>query len=160
MIVKSFSILIALMGLLVSACSSSPEEYRETSRYANLLEKISSVQSDTDVAQFLADEAYVAGVRDVIFSQTRSYYGRASADGEISLSTLLPGGTGVVNITHEIAHVAARSTLSCGCHTKNWILAYQQIALRFEEKFPGRKWSGVTPTQRVNQNISRYNIKM
>lgn len=79
---------------------------------------------------------------------------------EVYLNQNKSGGGSVVNIAHEIAHVDARAHQNCVCHSKYWYRAYYRIAERSEERFPTVTWSGVSPIQRVERNLTRYNIRL
>jgi len=128
-------------------------------RYERLYAQLEQTGLSANKLAFLTEEAVRAGVTSFILVATSERYGRSGSNGQIELSTALSGGTGVINITHEIAHIASFKR-GCRTHAKCWIEAYLAIAQRYEARFPGEKWSGVKPTQRVLQNVERYAINM
>ena len=160
------SLFMAVSILLLVGCSAgAPSE----ERIEKLSRDIAVFQSDPEIINFLATEAAGAGVPSI---GTLKNWKRELGNGRVSVNfgvTLIPSrridlaptraGGSVVNITHEIAHAYSHRQ-GCGCHTKEWIEAYLGIAERFEARFPGRTWSGQTPTQRVLRNVRRYGIKM
>jgi|TARA_B110000977_G_scaffold187979_1_gene255692 hypothetical protein len=149
-------VLIAYAWL--SACTA-PE-----GRIQTLTSDISQFRSDPRVIAFLAQEAARAGVRSVKSYPNSAYtngrapaFGQAETGGKILIDGKSAAGRSIVNITHEIAHIASLGG-ACGGHNMGWLTAYRGIAARFEEQFPNAKWSGTTPTARVNRNIDRFNI--
>ena len=151
----------------VTACTTTSEGFRETPRYNKLAQQISQFQSDPEIVDFLTREAARAGVSfikpfssDLLKTKGGSYGTSYPTKRQIYLNQTKRGGGSVVNITHEIAHVAARHSIKCGCHTQPWLKSYLKIAERFEARFPGVTWSGTTPTKRVLRNATRYNIKL
>ena len=145
--------------LLLVGCSESSTGANHGSRYDRLAAQIAPFHSDPRKVAFLAEEAVNAGVTGFKLVNGTQNYGRANSNGQIELSTALRGGTGVINITHEIAHVAGFRR-NCNGHTKCWIVNYLKIAKRYEERFPGETWSGTTPTKRVLRNVGRFGIRM
>lgn len=139
--------------------ASSGINAQGNSRYDRLYAQLEQTGLSSNKLAFLTEEAVRAGVAGFKLVNTPDRYGRSSSNGQIELSTALSGGTGVINITHEIAHIASFKR-GCRGHEKCWIDAYLAIAQRYEQRFPGEKWSGVTPTQRVLQNVTRYAINM
>lgn len=162
---KKFTGLFLLAFTLTAGCQ--PTSSGSNQRFERLTQQIAVFQNDPAIVQFLAEEATRAGVRtiepvpaDGVFLNGRRYfyeYGVTTDDGRIYLNANSVGGRSVVNITHEIAH-ATRFGGRCGGHNQAWLSAYLDIAERFEQRFPGVRWSGTTPTQRVLRNRARYGI--
>jgi hypothetical protein len=73
----------------------------------------------------------------------------------ITLNDNIPGGTGVTNITHEIAHIAAFRK-SCFSHGDLWLEYLMGMAERYEARFPGERWGSSTPTDSVRAKYQRY----
>lgn len=146
-------------ALFLAACSETSTQVNQGSRYDRLSGQIAQFQSNPAKVGFLAEEAARAGVRSFRLINSTRNYGRANSDGLIELSSALAGGTGVINVTHEIAHVAGFRR-GCNGHTRCWIVNYLAIAKRYEERFPGERWSGTTPTKRVLRNVERFRIRM
>ncbi|WP_147125965.1 hypothetical protein [Shimia ponticola] len=150
-------VLVSAMTALAGCMSSGPET--DSLRYQRMYAQVAAFMPDEAMAAFVTEEALRAGVRRFEFTTSRTNYGKASSAGTVELSTVLPGGTGVVNVTHEIAHVAAFKR-NCVGHKACWLNLYLDIARRFEDRFPGAKWSGTTPTARVMRNVDRYGIRL
>ena len=150
----------AVFAILLGCGSDAPSQ----SKIEALSSQIGVFRNDPAVITFLAEEAARAGVRSIQPYPDRVYkngrapgYGVARSGGRIWLDGKTPGGCSIVNITHEIAHVASFGG-KCGGHNAGWLSAYRGIAERFEARFPTAKWSGTTPTARVNRNVDRYKI--
>ena len=158
---KSAPFILVIVTILFT--SAADAQNRDSKRYKKMYAQIFQFQKNPEKVDFLTIEALKAGVRKFEFTKSKSEYGRAKGNGTILLSTVLRGGTGVINVTHEIAHMAGFKR-NChqpnGGHNKCWIKIYLAIAKRYEERFPGETWSGTTPTKRVLRNLERYNIKM
>lgn len=156
-----FFILIPLVFAL-TACGSLREAQKE-----RLALQLSQFELDPEAINFLADEAARAGVsriepftQQMLRTKGGSFGLSYPTRREIYLNQNKSGGGSVVNVSHEIAHVAVRNYMRCGCHSKYWYRAYYRIAKRFEERFPGTTWSGQRPTERVERNLTRYNIRL
>lgn len=166
---KVFNTVVVLFTFVtISACTMETEGSTvSNSRLERLKADLSVFQSDPEILDFLAQEAVRANVRSIqpvptggiplngrkVFIQ----YGLTTSDRIIYLNQNSAGGRSVVNITHEIAHVAKFGG-NCGGHNRRWLEAYLGIAERYEERFPGVTWSGTTPSNRVMRNESRYDI--
>jgi hypothetical protein len=149
--------LMALIGVLAS-CVARPESGPD--QVMRLTAEISAFQSDPRIKDFLAREAASAGVRAIRSMPVGTAigaYGLTTSGGIIYLNTAKPGGTSIINITHEIAHVEAFGG-ACGGHNSRWLAAYMAIAGRFEAEFPGYLWNGRKPTDWVKANIALYGI--
>lgn len=162
------SVLSMLLFALTFAAACAPATRAPQAIDPDLRLQVARYQTDPAIVDFIAREATRAGVRSIRpFPEgaTRfrgipvaSTYGMTTEAGDVYINPNLRGGTSVVNLTHEIAHVAA-SGRNCQCHGKEWLNAYLDIAKRFEAQFPGVAWSGTTPTQRVLRNVERYGIR-
>ena len=124
----------------------------------------------TDAAQrdFLATEATAAGVSEFHFVGSAalwakcpggdygcSTYKTGSRRGDVYLNVEVAGGTGVTNITHEVAHIAAFRK-GCYAHGDVWLEYLMGMAQRYETAFPGKKWGKSSPAASVQAKYQRY----
>jgi|LGOV01.1.fsa_nt_gb hypothetical protein len=157
--------LFPFVAILLTACST--DSTLPSSRIERLSQEISQFRNNPEIVAFLAEEAARAGVRSIRpvpsggiplnGNRVLIQYGLTTDKKIIYINAASAGGRSIVNLTHEIAH-AARFGGKCGGHNSRWLNAYLEIAARFEERFPGYRWSGTTPTDRVMRNKTRYDI--
>ncbi len=137
-----------------------------------LRQQLARAVTDAALLEFLVDEAVRSGVARInivssasLKSRCRSaVYGCTSWEpgkrrSEVYLASDVSGGTGVINITHELSH-AAVFRQGCLTHGKRWIDYWLGVAARFEQKFPGRNWGSSTPRQAVEARRARYASQM
>ena len=128
--------------------------------------------SDPAILDFLVDEAVRSRVTriNIVTSANLKRRCRSAVYGcsswepgksrtEVYLASDVSGGTGIINITHELSH-AAVFRQGCLAHGKRWIDYWLGVAARFEQKFPGRKWGNTSPTKAVEARRSRYAREM
>lgn len=138
----------------------------------DLERQLASVTSDEQILQFLVDEAVrskVAKINIVTSAAMKrrcpsAVYGCATWQpgkrrAELYLASDVAGGTGIINITHELSHAAVYRS-GCLRHGKRWIDYWADVAVRFEQQFPGRKWGASTPSQAVEARRVRYASEM
>ena len=130
------------------------------------LPQLSQIFADPAYAQFFAEEAaraHVTSIRPVAGLAQQGagvVYGMTSwttpaNTSKIDIFVDVPGARSPTNLAHEISHAAVYRQ-GCFNHGERW-LAYQMgIAQRFEARFPGVKWSGLSPTQNVARKAARY----
>ena len=146
--------------ILLNGCSSL-QSGPETAK-ARMESQLSPFVSGEQILDYLSTEAAIAGVSRIKTGvcRPRSSYGCSSWDtrterGIITLNDNIPGGTGVTNITHEIAHIAAFNE-GCFAHGDLWLEYLMGMAERYEERFPGERWGSATPTDSVRAKYQRY----
>jgi hypothetical protein len=137
-----------------------------------LRRQLASIISEERLLQFLVDEAVrskVAKINIVTKAAMNrrcpsAVYGCATWQpgkrrAELYLASDVAGGTDLINITHELSHAAVYRS-GCLGHGKRWIDYWAEVAARFEQQFPGRKWGASTPSQAVEARRVRYASEM
>jgi hypothetical protein len=154
---RQSAIAAILMGLIAAGAAAGPTAPRPA-----LLAATSSVISNPDIARFLALEATVAGVAriQIVHQGPKGNYGGTSMNSAtrapaITINVDRPGAASATNLAHEIAHAWAMRH-GCFNHGERWLSYHLGIAERFEARFPGVKWSGVSPTRNVRAKAARY----
>lgn len=130
---------------------------------------LAKVVKNKQILAYLMEEVRRAGVSSLklydnaaigVKCQSPNAYGCSTFDsgsrrGEVFLNTQVGGGTGIVNITHEIAHVGAFRR-NCFAHGDVWLEYLMDMAKRFEAKFPNKNWGRSSPTGSVKAKYKRY----
>lgn len=163
MVRRSFRFLLALSFAMVGLAAAVHAETK-----AEFDAQLAPYVSDPGIRDFLAREAVAAGVRKIHFlsaDQTRSTcgpdsygcatYTKGAGGGDVYLNTGRSGGTGVMNITHEVAHIWAFRN-NCNAHGDLYLEYLMAMAQRFEAEFPGVAWGKSDPTASVEDKYIRY----
>ncbi len=171
---KIISTLFGASALLLSGCIDTTSG-GAVSPNDRLYQQLSEVISDPEILIYLVEEAKAARVANIYavssakiasVCSTKAAYGCAPFTetrrngvtrqrGEVYLNADMAGGTGVMNITHEIAHIAA-SRKRCYGHGDTWLEYLMGMAERFEERFPGARWGRSDPTNSVERKYQRF----
>ena len=153
---------IVLICTLIFLNSCTGLQLGAGSEKARMAKQLSPFVSDEQILDYLSTEAEMAGVSWIKTGvcKSRSSYGCSSWDtksrrGVITLNDNISGGTGVTNIAHEIAHIAAFRK-SCFAHGDLWLEYLMGMAQRYETRFPGERWGSSTPTDSVQAKYQRY----
>jgi hypothetical protein len=137
---------VALVGVLASSAAGLD------ARATRLYDQISPFGLSTPVAEWIAEEAARARVRNIRVGNTGGNYGISDSNGLIKIQDSA-GGRSIRNLTHEIAHIGAGLK---GGHDCRWIRYLTGMAVRFEERFGrGQKWG----THSLESYYSRYNLE-
>lgn len=171
---KLVSTLFGTSIIFLSACTDTTSGVT-VSPNDRLYQQLSEVTSDSEILSYLVKEAKTARVSNIYavssakiasICKTKAAYGCAPFTetrrngvtrqrGEVYLNADMAGGTGVMNITHEIAHIAA-SRKGCHGHGETWLQYLMSMAERFEERFPNKLWGRSDPTDSVDRKYERY----
>ena len=126
---------------------------------------------DAALRAYLAQEAssakvsafHVIGAVELAQKCTGAIYGCSTWDvssrrSDVYLNGEISGGLGVVNITHEVAHVGAFA-LGCYSHGDVWLDYLSAMAQRYEATFPGGRWGSADPTDSMQKYATRYALE-
>lgn len=156
--------LVILSMLSLSACTTTG-----TNSGGQVEQTLAKIIKNKNILAYVMDEAQRAGVSSVklidnaaigVKCHSPNAYGCSTFDsgsrrGDVYLNTQKRGGTGIVNITHEIAHIGAFRR-NCFAHGDVWLEYLMGMAKRYEAKFPNKKWGRSTPTGSVKAKYKRY----
>lgn len=165
--IKLKLMLALLIAFSLSACVSTG-----TNSGGQVELTLAKVIKNKQILAFMLNEVRRAGVSSVKLydnasigreCQSPNAYGCSTFNsgtqrGDVYLNTQVRGGTGIVNITHEIAHVGA-FRLNCFAHGDVWLEYLMAMAKRYETEFPNKKWGRSTPTASVKAKYKRYAAK-
>jgi hypothetical protein len=157
---------ISLVAMsLLTACATKEQQfqrlYDDLSFYAD-----AGVFDNDEMRRFFAEEASAAGVIEIramrgyekprITQKKQTGCGRAwFYKKEILIDTDRKFCINMSNLAHEIAHIPA-SRAGCKGHDDRFYRINEEMARRFEEKFPGRNWGNASPVERVRKRSREY----
>ena len=172
--IRTNLILTILLVATISGCTDTTSGVT-VSPNDRLYQQLTEITTDSEVLIYLVEEAKATRVSNIYavssakiasVCNTRAAYGCAPFTetrrngvtrqrGEVYLNAEMAGGTGVMNITHEIAHIAA-SRKGCYGHGDAWLKYLMGMAERFEGRFPNIRWGRSDPTDSVDRKYERY----
>ncbi|MGI9420867.1 MAG: hypothetical protein ACR2RA_23835 [Geminicoccaceae bacterium] len=157
---------ILILALSFFGCAQP--ENPSTSLYEDLAMFVSSgaIKSE-EMRLFFADEAVKAGVVEIRAMrqeekrtkkshQAQTGCGRAIQETrEILIDADRPSCISLTNLAHEIAHFPAKDQ-GCRGHGDLFYEINEEIAQRFQGRFPGESWGGSSPVGKVRSRSIEY----
>ena len=158
--------LAILAFVLISGCT---REQRVEWRYDDLAMFVDAGVIDSEeMRRFFAEEAADAGVMKIRAMKEaekpkrkkhplQTGCGRALRKSRhVLINTDRKSCINLANLAHEIAHIPAIAR-GCGGHGPLFYEINEEIAERFEAKFPGKNWGRHSPVERVRKRAREYN---
>jgi hypothetical protein len=163
---KQYLVGISLVAMSVlTACATKEEQsqrlYDDLSFFAD-----ARVFDSDEMRRFFAEEASAAGVVEIramrgfekprISQKAQTGCGRARLyKKEVLIDVDRGNCINLSNLAHEIAHIPA-ARAGCKGHDDRFYRINEEIARRFEERFPGKNWGNASPVERVRKRSREY----
>lgn len=160
----------AIASLLFSAaslagCTTAEERFQSLYDDLSIFADAGVIDSD-EMRLFFAREAAAAGVTEVramrgfekpsITERAQTGCGRAlRKTNEVLIDVDRGSCINLANLAHEIAHIPAFRA-GCRGHNRHFYRINEEIARRFEEKFPGKSWGDKGPVESVRKRSREY----